>query len=231
MVLVMAGPCVVENYGTLLEIAHVVKDAGAQYLRGGAYKPRTNIHSFQGLEEKGLKYLRKAADRVGLKVVSEIMDGHDMHLFEKYVDMIQIGSRNMMNYKLLKEVSRSKKPVLLKRGFMSTIDEWINAALYIRLSCENILFCERGIRTFDNKFRFNFDINAIAYMKQKGYMVIADTSHGTGRRELVVPVAKAALAAGADGLMVEVHTNPVEALSDGDQSLTPEMFKELMWEI
>lgn len=233
--IIMAGPCVVENYGTLLEIAHVVKDAGAQYLRGGAYKPRTSCHSFQGLEEKGLKYLYDAGHETGLKVVSEIMDVKDLPLFEEYVDIIQIGSRNMMNYGLLKGIGDANLlgiGILLKRGFMSTIDEWINAREYlIGLGARKIMMCERGIRTFDPTFRFNFDINAVAYMKQKGYTVIADTSHGTGRRELVAPVAKAALAAGADGLMVEVHTNPDEALSDGGQSLYPEQFKKLMEEI
>jgi len=225
----MAGPCVVENYGTLLEIAHVVKDAGAQYLRGGAYKPRTSCHSFQGLEEKGLGYLRRAADEVGLKVVTEVMSEKDVGVVSLYTDMIQIGSRNMMNYSLLKEISPIKIPILFKRGFMSTIDEWINASQY--LDSNKIYFCERGIRTFDHTFRFNFDINAVAYMKSLGYKIIADTSHGTGNRDLVVPVAKAALAAGADGLMIEVHTNPDEALSDGDQSLNPEQFRQLMEDI
>ena len=230
--IIMAGPCTIETYGVLLEIAHEVKDAGAQYLRGGAYKPRTSCHNFQGLELKGLNYLYKAGEEVGLKVVSEIMDGKDLPLFEEYVDVIQIGSRNMMNYSLLKAVGTSNKDILLKRGFMSTIDEWIKSGEYLYESgASSVMMCERGIRTFDNTFRFNFDINAVAYMAQQGYTVIADPSHGTGNRDLVVPVAKAALAAGADGLMVEVHTNPDEALSDGDQSLYPYQFKTLMEEI
>jgi 3-deoxy-7-phosphoheptulonate synthase len=224
--IVIAGPCVVENYGTLLEIAHIVKDAGAQYLRGGAYKPRTSCHSFQGLEEKGLKYLLAAANEVGLKLVTEVMNVNDVGTVFNYADMIQVGSRNMMNYSLLKKLSDFSIPILLKRGFMATIDEWINASKY--LGDNKIIFCERGIRTFDSTFRFNFDINAIAYMKQQGYTVIADPSHGTGIRELVAPVSMAALAAGADGLMVEVHTNPEEALSDGQQSLYPSQFKKLM---
>lgn len=226
---IFAGPCAIETYGTLLEIAHEVKDAGAHYLRGGAFKPRTSPHSFQGLGEKGLKYLRKVGDEVGLKVVSEMLDVRDFDLFEKYVDMIQIGSRNMMNYALLKEVGISTKPVLLKRGFMSTIDEFVMSAKYIKYyGNENILLCERGIRTFETATRNTFDINAIPLLKNKGYEVIADPSHGTGVRELVIPISKAAIAAGADGLMIEVHTNPSEAISDGEQSLLPSDFKKLM---
>lgn len=229
---IFAGPCAIETYGTLLEIAHEVKDAGADYLRGGAFKPRTSPHSFQGLGEKGLKYLQKVGDEVGLKTVSEMLDVRDLALFEKYVDMIQIGSRNMMNYALLKEVGKSSKPIFLKRGFMASIDELIMSARYIEYhGNEKILLCERGIRTFETATRNTFDINAIPLLKNKGYEVIADPSHGTGVRELVIPIAKAAISAGADGLMIEVHTNPSEAISDGGQSLYPEQFRKLMEEL
>lgn len=229
--IVMAGPCVVENYGTLLEIAHCIKDAGAQILRGGAYKPRTSPYTFQGLEVKGLKYLRKAADEVGLKVITEIMDARDIEDIDKYTDIYQIGSRNMMNYNLLKDIGKNTyKPILLKRGFMATINEFINAAEYIRhYGNEEVMLCERGIRTFETVTRNTFDINAIPYLKMHTDMkVIADPSHGTGVRDLVIPIAKAAIVAGADGLLIEVHPNPDEALSDGHQSLYPKQFEKLI---
>jgi len=230
--IIIAGPCSIETYGTLLEIAREVKDAGAEYLRGGAFKPRTSPHSFQGLGEKGLKYLREIGDEVGLKVVSEMLDVRDLELFEKYVDIIQIGSRNMMNYALLKEVGKSEKTVLLKRGFMAKIDEFILSAEYIKHhGNNNILLCERGIRTFETATRNTFDINAIALLKNKGYKVIADPSHGTGIREIVIPIAKASLVAGAAGLMIEVHVNQNAAASDGKQSLYPNQFRKLMEEI
>ncbi len=229
---IIAGPCSIETYGTLLEIAHEVKDAGAQYLRGGAFKPRTSPHSFQGLGKKGLEYLKRVGDEVGLKVVSEMVDVRDLEIFEKYVDIIQIGSRNMMNYNLLKEVGKTKKPILLKRGFMATIKEFILSAEYIENNGnKNVILCERGIRTFETATRNTFDINAIPILKKKGREVIADPSHGTGVRDIVPAIAKAALAAGADGLMIEVHTKPDEAVSDGDQSLLPKQFKKLMEEI
>jgi 3-deoxy-7-phosphoheptulonate synthase len=232
--IVIAGPCVVENYGTLLEIAHIIKDAGAQILRGGAYKPRTSPYAFQGLELDGLKYLRNAADETGLKVITEVMDSKDIDIISKYTDMFQIGSRNMMNYSLLKDIGKkTNKTVLLKRGFMATIEEFINASEYIKYygNCD-IMLCERGIRTFETSTRNTFDINAIPLLKLKTKMkIIADPSHGTGIRELVIPISKAAIAAGADGLMIEVHTNPNEALSDGNQSLYPEQFIRLMKEI
>jgi len=216
----------------LLEIAHEIKDAGAQYLRGGAFKPRTSPHSFQGLGEKGLVYIRKAADEVGLKVVSELVLSKHLEMFEKYVDVIQIGSRNMMNYELLKIVGKTEKPILLKRGFMARINEFILSAKYLENEGnDKIMLCERGIRTFETATRNTFDISAIPLLKEKGYTVIADPSHGTGVRELVVPVSKAAIAAGADGLLIEVHTNPSEAASDGEQSLLPKQFKKLMEEI
>lgn len=232
--IIMAGPCVVENYGTLLEIAHIVKDAGAKVLRGGAYKPRTSPYAFQGLEEMGLKYLREAANETNLLVVTEVMDSRDIELVSKYTDIIQIGSRNMMNYNLLKDIGKkTDKEILLKRGFMSTINEFINAAEYIRYhGNENVMLCERGIRTFETATRNTFDINAIPLLKIKTNMkVIADPSHGTGIRDLVIPVARAAIAAGADGLIIEVHTHPEGALSDGEQSLYPKQFEQLMKEL
>jgi len=228
--LVIAGPCVIENYGTLLEIAHIVKDAGAGMLRGGAYKPRTSPHSFQGLQKKGLEYIRKVGDEVGLKVVTEVMCSSDLDDVVKYTDIVQVGSRNMMNYSLLKELGKVGKPVLLKRGFMARVDELLQSADYIRYyGNEEVWLCERGIRTFETSTRFTLDINAIPLLKQKtGLKVIADPSHGTGNRSLVVPIAKACVAAGADGVMVEVHNHPDEALSDGQQSLYPEQFVDLM---
>jgi len=232
--IVMAGPCAVENYGTLLEIAHIVKNAGAEVLRGGAYKPRTSVYSFQGLEKKGLIYLRNAADEVGLKVVTEIMDSSDIDLISKYADIIQIGTRNMMNYDLLKNIGKyTDKPILLKRGFMATIDEFIHASEYISYyGNDNIMLCERGIRTFETATRNTFDINAIPLLKIKtDKKIIADPSHGTGIRDLVIPISKAAIAAGADGLIIEVHTNPKEAISDGEQSLYPYQFESLMREL
>jgi len=231
--IVMAGPCVIENYGSLLEIAHIVKDAGADVLRGGAFKPRTSPHSFQGLKKKGLQYIRKIGDEVGLKVVTEVMCLSELDEVERYTDIIQVGSRNMMNYSLLKGLGRTNKTILLKRGFMARIDELLQSAAYIKHhGNENIMLCERGIRTFETATRFTFDINAIPLLKQKTKMkVIADPSHGTGVRSLVVPVAKASIAAGADGIMVEVHNHPEEALSDGQQSLYPEQFAELMNDI
>ena len=232
--IIMAGPCVVENYGTLLEIAHSIKDAGAQVLRGGAYKPRTSPFTFQGLEEKGLKYLRNAANETGLQVVTEIMDVRDIDIVSKYADILQIGSRNMMNYNLLKDIGeRTNKSILLKRGFMATINEFINAAEYIRhYGNDNVMLCERGIRTFETATRNTFDINAIPLLKIWTDMkVIADPSHGTGVRELVIPIAKASIVAGADGIIVEVHPYPEETLSDGGQSLYPKQFEQLMKEI
>jgi len=232
--IIMAGPCVVENYGTLLEIAHCVKDAGAHVLRGGAYKPRTSPYTFQGLEKKGLKYLRNAADETGLEVVTEVMDARDIELVSNYADILQIGSRNMMNYNLLKDIGKeTEKPILLKRGFMSSINEFINAAKYIQYyGNENVMLCERGIRTFETATRNTFDINAIPLLKLRTNMkIIADPSHGTGVRELVIPIAKASIAAGADGLMIEVHPYPEDTLSDGDQSLYPKQFEQLMKEL
>jgi 3-deoxy-7-phosphoheptulonate synthase len=232
-VVVMAGPCSVESREQLATIAKEVKKAGANILRGGAFKPRTSPYSFQGLGEEGLKYLREVADEYDMAVVTELMDPRDMGLVEKYADIIQIGARNMQNFNLLKEVGQCKKPVLLKRGMMATVKEWLMAAEYI-LSSGNfqVILCERGIRTFENQTRFTLDINAIPLVKQLSHLpVIVDPSHGTGKWGLVPSAAKAAIAAGADGLLIEVHHSPEDALSDGEQSLRPEKFSKLMEEI
>lgn len=232
-VVVMAGPCSVEGREQLTTIAKEVKKAGANILRGGAFKPRTSPYSFQGLGEEGLKYLREVADEYEMAVVTELMDPRDMGLVEKYADIIQIGARNMQNFNLLREVGQCKKPVLLKRGMMATVKEWLMAAEYI-LSSGNfqVILCERGIRTFEDQTRFTLDINAIPLVKLLSHLpVIVDPSHGTGKWGLVPSAAKAAIAAGADGLLIEVHHSPEDALSDGEQSLRPEKFSKLMQEI
>lgn len=227
---VMAGPCSVENKPMLVSVAKVVKKAGASFLRGGAFKPRTSPYNFQGLGEEGLKYLRTAADDFGLLVVTEVMDTRDVQLVERYSDMLQIGARNMQNFNLLKEVGLSKKPVLLKRGLASTIKEWLLSAEYVASNGNlNIVLCERGIRTFEDATRNTMDLNAIPVVKQWSHLpIIVDPSHGTGSWSWVAPLAKGAVAVGADGLMIEVHPNPEEALSDGQQSLLPEKFLQLM---
>lgn len=229
---VMAGPCAVESREQLMEAATIVKQAGAQFLRGGAYKPRTSPYAFQGLEEYGLQLLAEARELTGLKVVTEVVDVHSVDLVSEYADMLQIGARNMQNFQLLKAVGRSNKPVLLKRGMAATISEWLNAAEYILNEGNyNVAFCERGIRTFEDFTRNTLDLSAVAAIKTVSHLpVIVDPSHGTGLWRLVRPMAKAAIAAGADGLMIEVHPNPAEALSDGPQSLTPKNFEELMSE-
>jgi len=229
-VVVMAGPCSVENREMLMEVAQEVRSAGARFLRGGAFKPRTSPYSFQGLGEEGLKYLREAADKLGLLVVTEVMDTRTVELVSQYADMLQIGARNMQNFDLLKEVGISKKPVLLKRGLSATVQELLLSAEYL-LSKGNfkVVLCERGIRTFETATRNTIDINAIPVIKQETHLpVIVDPSHGTGKWEYVAPIARAAIAAGADGLMLEVHNNPEEALSDGPQSLLPKKFRQLM---
>ena len=228
-IIVMAGPCSVENEKLLIEIARQVKQAGATVLRGGAFKPRTSPYSFQGLGEKGLKYLARAKKETGLLVVTELMDTRDMALVEKYADIIQIGARNMQNFNLLKMVGRCRKPVLLKRGISSTIKELLMSAEYILSEGNfNVLLCERGIRTFEDYTRFTLDISAIEAIKTLSHLpVVVDPSHATGRWGLVASCAKAAVAAGCDGLLVEVHPKPEEALSDGTQSLLPENFTSL----
>jgi len=232
-IVVMAGPCSVENKALLLTIAKNVKDAGALMLRGGAFKPRTSPYSFQGLGEEGLKFLKEAKKLTGLPIVTELMDPRDMPLVERYADMIQIGARNMQNFNLLKEVGQSKKPVLLKRGMSSTIKDLLMSAEYILSEGNfNVILCERGIRTFEDHTRFTLDISAVPVIKNLSHLpVIVDPSHATGRWGLVTPCAKAAIAAGADGLIVEVHPSPEDAFSDGAQSLLLEKFDTMMSEL
>jgi 3-deoxy-7-phosphoheptulonate synthase len=230
---VIAGPCAVENRTILLHIAEKVKAAGASFLRGGAYKPRTSPYAFQGLGEEGLEYLAEARQRTGLPVVTELMDPRDVDVIVRYTDIIQIGARNMQNFRLLLEVGSLHKPILLKRGLSATIKEWLMAAEYIlSRGNEQVILCERGIRTFETATRNTLDLSAVPLLKQLTHLpVIVDPSHGVGKWDLVAPMARAAVAAGADGLMIEVHSNPEEALSDGEQSLTPDLFAQLMKEL
>jgi 3-deoxy-7-phosphoheptulonate synthase len=226
----MAGPCAVESRGQLLETAHAVKEAGALVLRGGAFKPRTSPYSFQGLGEEGLQFLAQAREETGLSIVTEVMEPQMVPLVATYADILQIGARNMQNYALLHAAGEAQRPVLLKRGMMSTIEELLMAAEYI-LSHDNdrVILCERGIRTFERYTRFTLDISAVPLLKQLSHLpVVVDPSHGTGKWELVEPVSRAAVAAGADGLIVEVHPHPEDALSDGAQSLRPTRFAALM---
>lgn len=229
----IAGPCAVESYEQIVEIAGFVKKNGASILRGGAFKPRTSPYTFQGLQEKGLEFLRQAGDMYDIPVISELMDVRDIDIFLRMVDIIQIGSRNMQNYSLLKELGKVKKPVLLKRGISSTIEEWLNAAEYIASGGnEEIILCERGIRTFETSTRNTLDLSAVPVVKNASMLpVVVDPSHGTGRRELVLPMSQAAIAAGADGIMVEVHQHPEIALSDGSQSITLDDFSVLSHKI
>lgn len=227
---VMAGPCSVESRGQIMEIADLVKAAGARALRGGAFKPRTSPYSFQGLGEEGLKYLAEAKKKTGLPIVTEAMDTREVELVAKYSDVLQVGARNMQNFNLLKEVGKCGKPVLLKRGPGSTIEELLMSAEYI-LSEGNrqVILCERGIRTIETYTRNTLDLAAVPVIKKLSHLpVIVDPSHGTGKWDLVMPLALAAVAAGCDGLMIEVHPRPEEALSDGPQSLKPDTFAELM---
>jgi len=230
---VIAGPCAVENKEMLMNIAEKIKDAGASFLRGGAFKPRTSPYSFQGLGEEGLKYLSEAREKTGLPVVTELMDPREIEVILKYSDIVQIGARNMQNFKLLLEVGTCNKPVLLKRGLSATIKEWLMAAEYIMSKGnQSVILCERGIRTFETATRNTLDLSAVPILKQLTHLpVIVDPSHGVGKWDIVAPMAKAAIAAGADGLMIEVHTNPEEAMSDGEQSLKPSAFKKLMEEL
>ena len=232
-IVVMAGPCSVESLERLRNIAKEVKKSGATFLRGGAFKPRTSPYSFQGLGEEGLKYMRQVADEVGLLVVTEVMDTRQVELVAQYADMLQIGARNMQNFDLLKEIGMCKKAVLLKRGLSSTVSELLLSAEYL-LSKGNfkVMLCERGIRTFETATRNTIDINAIPALKDLAHLpVLVDPSHGTGKRDYVIPIARAAVAAGADGIMVEVHDNPEEAKSDGEQSLYPVGFASMMKEL
>lgn len=230
---VMAGPCAVESREQLLETAHAVKEAGATFLRGGAYKPRTSPYAFQGLAEEGLRYLAEAREATGLLVVTEVVDVRDVPVVAEYADILQIGARNMQNFYLLKEVAKWDKPILLKRGPSSTLEEWLMAAEYVMDGGNyKVIFCERGIRTFENYTRNTLDLSAVPALRMLSHLpVIVDPSHGTGRWQLVQPMAKAALAAGADGLIVEVHPHPEKAVSDGKQSLTPANFQAMMGDL
>jgi 3-deoxy-7-phosphoheptulonate synthase len=230
---VFAGPCAVENKTVLVNIGKKVKEAGATFIRGGAFKPRTSPYTFQGLGEEGLRYLADVRKQTGLPVVTELMDPRDLDIVLKYVDIIQIGARNMQNFRLLLEVGTSKKPVLLKRGLSATIKEWLMAAEYIMSKGnQNVILCERGIRTFETATRNTLDLSSVPVLKSLTHLpIIVDPSHGVGKMALVAPMAKAAVAVGADGLIIEVHTNPEEALSDGEQSLKPDDFKKLMKEL
>ena len=230
---IMAGPCSVESREQILEIADVVKEGGAKILRGGAYKPRTSPYSFQGLEEEGLKLLAEARERTGLKIVTEVMDGHNADLVAEYADIVQVGARNMQNFALLKSLGKIGKPIMLKRGMMSTIQEFLMSAEYIMSEGNyNVILCERGIRTFETATRSTLDLNAVPVIKQLSHLpIIVDPSHGTGRWDLVLPMAKSSIAAGADGLMIEVHPRPEMAFSDGFQSLMPKRYYTLMAEI
>lgn len=226
---VIGGPCSIESKEQMIEVAEKVKEAGALLLRGGAFKPRTSPYSFQGLHGDGLKLLLEAKKKTGLPVVTEIMDASHLPLFED-VDLIQVGTRNMQNFELLKELGKIDKPILLKRGMASTIEEWLMSAEYIMAGGnENVILCERGIRTYETSMRNTLDLSAIPMIKKKSHLpVIVDPSHATGIREMVEPMSMAAIAAGADGLMIEVHNDPAKALCDGPQSLTPESFQDLM---
>jgi 3-deoxy-7-phosphoheptulonate synthase len=229
----VAGPCAVESREQMLTVARMVRESGAQLLRGGAFKPRTSPYSFQGLGEEGLKILAEAREATGLPVVTEAVDGESMDLVERYADAIQIGARNMQNFSLLKRAGRAKKPVILKRGMSATLEEFLMSAEYI-LSEGNyeVVLCERGVRTFSDFSRNTLDLSVVPAVKDLSHLpILVDPSHGTGRRDKVTPLSRAAVAVGADGLMVEVHHDPGRALSDGPQSITPDMFGALVREL
>ncbi len=230
---IMAGPCAVESQKQLEEAAKIVKAAGAVILRGGAFKPRSSPFSFQGLEQTGLEYLQEVKRKFGLPVVTEVVDPHQVALVARYADILQVGARNMQNFSLLTELGKIKHPVILKRGLASTVTEWLTAADYLLAGGNNnVILCERGIRTFEDSTRFSMDISSIPVIKRFSHLpVIVDPSHAAGHYSLVPAIARAAVAAGADGLLIEVHPNPKEALVDGLQSLTPSDFKRLMGEI
>lgn len=230
---VIAGPCSVETEEQVVESARIAKEAGADLFRGGAFKPRTSPYSFQGLGEEGLRLLARAREVTGLPVVTELLDVRDLELVHRYADVLQVGARNMQNFLMLKELGRQDKPVLLKRGMSATVEEWLMAAEYIlKEGNAKVILCERGIKTFETGTRNTLDISSIPAVKSLSHLpVIVDPSHATGIREMVPPLCKAALAAGADGVMVEMHPRPREALCDGPQSLTPEMFREMMQEL
>lgn len=232
-VVIMAGPCSVEGEEQIMTIARAVKDAGATVLRGGAFKPRTGPYDFQGLGKKGLQLLQKAARATGLRTITEVMDPRDVDLIGEYADIFQIGARNMQNYTLLKEVGRTKHPVLLKRGMHSTYKEFLLAAEYILAGGNpHVMLCERGIRTHVTELRFTLDLNAVPYLQHETHLpVIVDPSHGTGRRDLVPAMSRAAVAAGADGLLIECHTDPDKSVSDADQAISIETLNQMMREI
>jgi 3-deoxy-7-phosphoheptulonate synthase len=232
-VIVMAGPCSAENEEQVFAAAAAVKKAGAKIFRGGAFKPRSSPYSFQGLGEEGLRMLREAADQHNMKLVSEVMDVSQIDLVGRYSDIYQVGARNMQNYTLLRELGRTRKPVLLKRGIAATIEEWLLSAEYILAGGNtDVILCERGIRTFESYTRNTLDISAIPVIKKLSHLpIITDPSHATGRRDKVAPMARASVAAGADGLIIEVHCNPDKALSDGAQSMYPAQFDRLMAEL
>lgn len=229
----MAGPCAVESEAQALEIAHAVKEAGAKVFRGGAFKPRSSPYSFQGLGKKGLEILAKVREETGLFIVTEATDHEVLDLVEEYTDIIQLGTRNMQNYRLLRRAGQARKPVLLKRGMWATMDEFLMAAEYIMSEGNSqVLLCERGIRTFTRHSRNTLDINAIPYMRMESHLpIVVDPSHAAGRRDQVIPLARASAAIGVDSLIVEVHNHPEKALSDGPQSLYPEQFQQLMEEL
>ncbi len=232
-VVVMAGPCAVESEAQIFTIAKIVAQEGGRILRGGAFKPRTSPYSFQGLGEDGLRFLRAAADEHNLKVITEVMDASQIKVVEQYADILQIGARNMQNFTFLRELGKASKPILLKRGLAATIEEWLMSAEYI-LSGGNhqVILCERGIRTFETATRNTLDIGAIPVVKKKSHLpIIADPSHGIGIRDKVIPMARACIAAGADGIIVEVHHDPDHAKSDGAQSLFPDQFSQMMKEV
>jgi len=231
-IVLMAGPCTIETYEQTMETAKAVKAAGATILRGGAYKPSTSPYSFQGLGVEGLKILKAVGAEVGLAVITEVMDPRNVEIVSEHADILQIGTRNMQNYDLLREVGRARKPVLLKRGMWAKIEEWMQAAEYVFLGGnQNIILCERGIRTFETHTRNTLDLSAVPAAKQLSHLpVVVDPSHGTGNWRLVPPMTKAAIACGADGLLIEVHPNPAKAIKDGAQTLSHELFAQLVRE-
>ena len=230
---IIAGPCSVENWNQILEAGRAAKRAGASLLRGGAFKPRTSPYEFQGLGEEGLRMLSRVREEIGLPIVTEVLEPEKVELVSKYADMLQIGARNAQNFSLLRAVGKSGMPVLLKRGMMTTIEEWLQAAEYILLEGNpNVVLCERGIRTFEKATRNTLDLSAVAVLRMETHLpVLVDPSHATGSRDLVSPMAKAAVAAGADGLMIEIHPNPKKALSDANQQLNLVEFEGLMREL
>ena len=232
-VVMMAGPCSVENEDQIFAIAEIVAKSGAKILRGGAFKPRTSPYSFHGLGEEGLKLLRKAADKYNLLVITEVMESAQIKLIEEYTDIFQVGARNMQNFSLLRDLGKTSTPIMLKRGLSATVEDWLMSAEYILANGnKEVMLCERGIRTFETFTRNTFDLSAIPVVHKRSHLpVIADPSHATGLRDKVLPMARAAVAAGADGLMVEVHNDPEKALSDGPQALLPEQYVDLMKQV